>query len=189
MTGHNIAYIRVSSADQNPDRQLADTGITFDKVFTEKVSGTTRKRPQLDACILHCREGDTLHVHSIDRLARNSKDLQHLIEVLTRDGVVVKFHKENLTFGDQTDPLQDLLFQMLAAFAQFEHAMIRERQREGIAAAKKKGKRIGAPRALTDEQEDEIRKTKQEQPHFPIAQLARQYGVSRRKIYNVLEAA
>ena len=133
MKGQNVGYIRVSSVDQNSDRQLSDTSL--DVVFEDKCSGKDTQRPQLKACLRHLRSGDALHVHSIDRLARNLKDLQTLVEELTGRGVTIRFNKENLTFTGDANPMQKLMLQMMGAFAEFERSMIRERQREGIAAA------------------------------------------------------
>ena len=185
MSGQHIAYIRVSSVDQNTDRQLA--GVAVDESFTDKASGKDTNRPGLTECLRHVRKGDTLHVHSIDRLARNMSDLLKLIEDLTERGVAVEFHKERLTFTDESDPFQRLQLQMMGAFAEFERSMIKERQREGIAAAKAKGKQIGAKRKLSDEQVSEIRQrlakgaTKKD--------LAHEYGISRQTLYKALEAA
>ena len=136
-----VAYIRVSTVDQNTDRQLADTGIKFDKIFEDKASGGSTDRPKLKACLEYLRDGDTLHVHSIDRLARSLQDLQGLIDTLLTKGVTVTFHKENLTFQNHgtQDPFAKLLFQVLGSFAEFERNIIRERQREGIEKAKAAG--------------------------------------------------
>jgi DNA invertase Pin-like site-specific DNA recombinase len=137
MTSH-IGYIRVSSNNQNTDRQL--DCITLDKTFTEKQSARTADRPQLQNCLDWIREGDTLHVHSIDRLARNLVDLQQLVTTITDKGVTLKFHKEGLTFtGESDNPMNQLLLQLLGAVAQFERNLIRERQAEGIKVAKAKG--------------------------------------------------
>ena len=137
-----IAYIRVSSTDQNTGRQLADTGISFDKIFEDKTSGKDTNRPALTACLEYLRDGDELHVHSIDRLARSLQDLQKIVDELVAKGVTVKFHKENLTFENHgtQDPFAKLLFQVLGSFAEFERNIIRERQREGIERAKAEGK-------------------------------------------------
>jgi DNA invertase Pin-like site-specific DNA recombinase len=137
----HVAYVRVSTADQNTTRQLVDTGISFKKTFEDKASGSSTDRPALKACMDYLREGDTLHVHSIDRLARSLQDLQGLIDSLLAKGVTVKFHKEGLIFQNHgtQDPLAKLLFQVLGSFAEFERDIIRERQREGIAKAKEAG--------------------------------------------------
>ncbi|BBU44965.1 transposase [Pseudomonas putida] len=133
----DIGYIRVSSTDQNTARQL--DGVTLDQVFTDKVSGSTVERPELALLRRSLRAGDTLHVHSIDRLARSLSDLLGLVEEFRGKGVILRFHKENLTFTGQTDPMQDLMLSMMGAVAQFERAIIRERQAEGIAKAKEAG--------------------------------------------------
>jgi DNA invertase Pin-like site-specific DNA recombinase len=135
------AYIRISTTDQNTARQLADTGINFDRIFEDKASGGSTYRPALQECLRYVRDGDTLHVHSIDRLARSLQDLQSLIDSLLTKGVTVKFHKEGLTFQNHgtQDPFAKLLFQVLGSFAEFERNIIRERQREGIEKAKAAG--------------------------------------------------
>ena len=181
-SGQYVGYIRVSSLDQNTDRQL--DGMRLDTTFTDKCSGKDTHRPQLQACLRHLRQGDHLHVHSIDRLARSLKDLQELVEELVTRGVTVHFHKENLAFSGNSNPMHKLMFQMMGAFAEFERSMIRERQREGIAAAKKKGKQIGAKPKLTSEQLSEIKMKLQK--GASKSDLARDYGVSRQTIYNAL---
>lgn len=183
MAGAQIGYIRVSTLDQSTERQL--DGLKLDKVFEEKASAKDTKRPQLRACLEYIREGDTLVVHSIDRLARNLEDLQRLVRELTHKGVSILFVKENLTFqGGENNPMQTLMFQMLGAFAQFERALIRERQREGIALAKKEGRPLGRGKALSPEQEAEVR-AKAAQGANKIA-LAKEYGISRPTLYRVL---
>ncbi|QFU23001.1 recombinase family protein [Shewanella eurypsychrophilus] len=133
-----IAYIRVSTVDQNTDRQL--DGVEFDKAFTDKCSGGSLDRPQLDELRGYIREGDTVVVHSIDRLARNIDDLRGLVAEFRGKGVNVTFVKEGLTFtADDASPMAELMLNMLGAVAQFERSMIRERQQEGIAKAKAKG--------------------------------------------------
>ncbi|MCE7761068.1 helix-turn-helix domain-containing protein [Pseudomonas putida] len=133
----DIGYIRVSSTDQKTARQL--DGVELDQVFTDKVSGSTVERPELALLRRSLRAGDTLHVHSIDRLARSLSDLLGLVEEFRGQGVILRFHKENLTFTGQADPMQDLMLSMMGAVAQFERAIIRERQAEGIAKAKEAG--------------------------------------------------
>lgn len=136
----HVAYIRVSTTEQNTDRQLADTEINFDKVFEDKASGKSTDRPALQEMLNYVRDGDTVHVHSIDRLGRSLIDLKTIVTDLNKMGVAVKFHKENLKFkADTQNPMQILMFNMLAAFAEFERSMIKERQREGIEKAKAKG--------------------------------------------------
>ncbi len=150
----DVGYIRVSSVDQNTDRQLANVNLT--KIFTDKISGSVSSRPALSECLNYVREGDVLHIHSIDRLARNLVDLQKLLHDLTNSGVAVRFHQENLTFDGQSSPMQNLMFQVMGAFAEFEKAIIKERQREGIAKAKALGKHLGRPKKLSDDQRQAI---------------------------------
>ena len=133
-----VAYIRVSSVQQNTDRQLV--GIERDKEFIEKVSAKDTKRPQLKALLEHVRDGDTVVVHSMDRLARNTKDLLEIVEGLKIKGVSVRFLKENLSFTAGADnSMSNLMLTMLGAVAQFERELMLERQREGIESAKQKG--------------------------------------------------
>lgn len=148
----DVAYIRVSSVDQNIDRQL--DGLEFTKTFTDKVSGATTERPALQDMIGYVREGDTIHVHSIDRLARSLEDLLKLVKDFTVKGVAVKFHKEALHFTGEHNPMQALMLSMIGAVAEFERSMIKERQREGIAKAKAKGVYKGRTKAVTN---DDIR--------------------------------
>ena len=133
-----IGYIRVSTVEQNTDRQL--DGLQFDKTFTDKCSGGSTNRPALEAMLEFVREGDTVNVHSIDRLARNSVDLLRLVSDFKTLGVSVVFHRENLTFpAGHQDPINELMLSMIGAFAQFERSVLKERQAEGIEKAKKKG--------------------------------------------------
>ena len=140
MTGYNIGYMRVSTIDQNTERQLEGLGIKFDSVYTDKCSGKSTDRPELNRMLQGLRKGDTIHVHSIDRLARNLQDLERLVDTLTKQGVTLRFHKEQLTFSPtENTAMNRLLLQVMGAFAQFERSLIKERQAEGIAQAKKKG--------------------------------------------------
>ncbi|HGY5078113.1 TPA: recombinase family protein [Citrobacter gillenii] len=137
----DIAYIRVSSIQQDTDRQLAN--MTFDKTFTEKLSGKDTKRPQLQAMLDYVREGDTVHVHEVSRLGRNTKDLLTIIDTLTTKGVTVWFHKENIKAGAQGDMTGNLMLTILAGVAQMEREMMLTRQAEGYAAKKAKGEPAG----------------------------------------------
>ncbi|GGM20998.1 recombinase family protein [Deinococcus aerophilus] len=157
--GHRLGYTRVSSEDQNTARQL--DGLTFDKVFTDKVSGGHAHRPHLTALLSHAREGDTVVVHSMDRLARSLDDLRALVNGLTGKGVRVEFIKEGLTFTGEDSAMSRLLLSVMWAFAEFERALIRERQREGIEAAKKAGVYKGRRKALTAAQISELRQRAQ----------------------------
>lgn len=180
----SIGYIRVSSTGQNLERQLV--GVTLDKTFEEKASAKdTAGRPQLHACIDYAREGDTVHVHSIDRMARTLGELLGLIEQLNTKGVVVQFHKEGLMFTGADNAMQRLQMQIMGAVAEFERSLIRERQREGIAAAKAAGKRFGRSRALSDDQVSSIRaRIAAGESKTAVAQSL---GVSRQTLYSALD--
>jgi DNA invertase Pin-like site-specific DNA recombinase len=189
----HIGYIRVSSIGQNTERQLdsdalASVGIALDDVFEEKASAkSTEGRPKLAEAIRFLRKGDTLHVHSIDRLARNVEELAKIVRELTKKGVSVRFHKENLTFTGEDEAMSKLLLHVMGAFAEFERALIRERQREGIEKAKASGKHLGRSRSLSDDQVDAIRARKA--CGEPVVRLAKSYGVSRQTIYDALRTS
>jgi len=142
----DLAYIRVSTTDQNTDRQLSGSGLSFKKQFTDRCSGGTTNRPALEDLKEYAREGDTVHVHSIDRLARNLVDLKTLVTQWNSEGINVKFHREGLCFNaGGSDAMSDLMLSMLGAVAQFELSMIQERRQEGIEKAKQAGKYRGRP--------------------------------------------
>ena len=116
MNNQNIAYLRVSSVDQNLSRQQeAMASVELNKVFTEKASAKDTNRPVLQECIEYCPAGDVLHVHSIDRMARNLKDLKGIIDRLAAKGVTIQFHKECLTFNGNNDAMSKLMLQILAS--------------------------------------------------------------------------
>ena len=179
-----IGYIRVSSYEQHMDRQLE--GMQLDKIYRDAVSGKDTNRPELQKCLTSLREGDTLHVHSIDRLTRNLRDLLRLLEDMSTQGVSVRFHKEKLVFSSNTSPFQTLHLQIIGAVAEFERAFIRERQREGIAIAKAKGKYKGRKAILSDDLLRDI--SKRVERNEQVANIAREYGVSRQTIYRRLRA-
>src|SRR2546427_940983 len=131
MTGQQIGYIRVSSVDQHPERQL--DGIALDQSFIDKASGKDVDRPQLAALMTFVRSGDTIVVHSMDRLARNLDDLRRVVQGLTSRGVRIQFLKEHLTFAGDDSPMAHLMLSVMGAFAEFERALIRERRRRGRA--------------------------------------------------------
>jgi DNA invertase Pin-like site-specific DNA recombinase len=178
-----VGYIRVSTLDQNTDRQLE--GVKLDKVFTDKASGKDTARPQLQAALEYLREGDLLLVHSMDRLARNLDDLGRIVFDLTKKGVHVQFVKENLTFTGEDSPMSNLLLSLLGAVAEFERSLIRERQREGIELAKRKGVYKGRKPSLTKVQVAEIRK--RVKAGEKKAALAAEYRISRQTLYASLE--
>lgn len=183
MAGQIVAYVRVSSVDQNTDRQTFD-GVTVDKTFTDKCSGGTRNRPGLAEMLDYVREGDTIVCHSIDRLARDLSDLLHLVQTLTGRGVGVRFMKEALTFDGNASPMQTMILQVMGSFAQFERSMIRERQREGQEAARAAGRNPGRKPKLSPEQITELKA--RVSAHEPKAQIARSFGISRETLYSYL---
>jgi len=178
--GQIVGYQRVSTVDQNTERQL--DGIELDEVFTDHASGKDTNRPQLQAMIKHVRKGDELVVHSMDRLARSLVDLRRIVDELTAKGVRVRFVKEGVTFGDTSDPCATLMLSVVGAVAEFERALLLERQREGIAIAKAKGKYRGRVPSLNEDQVKTVaaRLAKGES----ASALAREYGVSRATVYN-----
>jgi DNA invertase Pin-like site-specific DNA recombinase len=179
----SIAYRRVSTTDQKADRQLE--GMTFDKEFQDKASGKDIDRPQLKACLDYISEGDTLHVHSIDRLCRNLGDLERIVKDLNKKGIIIHFHKENLVFTGKNDAMNTLMMQLLGAVSQFERALIKERQREGIAAARARGRRLGRRSSLDLRQQNEVisRADRGER----VADLAIEYTVSRQTLYSLIK--
>lgn len=183
MVGQRIGYVRVSTLDQNPERQLE--GVQIDRTFTDKASGKDTQRPQLEALLAFVREGDTVVAHGMDRLARNLDDLRRLVRGLTGRGVRVEFVKEGLVFTGDDSPMANLMLSVMGAFAEFERALIRERQREGIALARRRGVYKGRKRALSPERIAELRRrvangeTK--------AALAREFDISRETLYQYLK--
>lgn len=180
--GKTIGYIRVSSFEQNPERQLE--GQKLDKTFIDKASGKDIKRPELDALLNYIRDGDTLIVHSMDRLARNLDDLRRLVFNLTNRHVKIHFLKENLIFTGEDSPMANLMLSVMGAFAEFERALIRERQLEGIALAKKRGAYKGRKKCLNDEQAGII---KQRVAYGDKkSKIAKDFGISRETLYQYL---
>lgn len=185
MSGQRVGYVRVSTVEQNESRQL--DGVDVDKTFTDKASGRDRDRPQLTAMLDFVREGDTVFVHSLDRLGRNVDDLRDIVTELTGQGVEVRIVKQGLTFtADDESPMNRLMLTMLGAFAEFELAMIRERQAEGIAKAKAAGKYRGRKAALTAEQAADIARRHAGGAGEGITALAKEFGVSRQTVYRYL---
>jgi DNA invertase Pin-like site-specific DNA recombinase len=184
MTSQRIGYIRVSSLDQNAERQL--DGIRLDKIFTDKASAKDTNRPQLQAALNHVRVGDVLVVHSMDRLARNVEDMLRLVREMNDRGVSVEFIKENMSFSaGSDDPRSILMFTMLSAFAQFERSLIKERQREGIALAKAKGTVYkGRKPALNAERIAQLRE--QASAGANRTKLAKEFGISRETLYQYI---
>ena len=189
--GQRVGYIRVSTVEQNDQRQkeLLSTSGNIDRFFEDKISGRTKtERPGLGECMAYVRDGDELVVASIDRLARSLTDLRSIVDELTDKGVTVTFLHENFAFAkDTTDPRADLMLGILGSFAEFERAIIRERQAEGIALAKKAGKYKGRKPALSPQQVAEIKR--RTLAGESKAALAREFGVTRPTVYRALKTA
>ncbi len=141
-----IAYVRVSTAEQNEARQVeALKKYSIERWYTEKISGKNTDRPKLQEMLEFAREGDEIYIHDFSRLARSTKDLLEIIEKLEQKGVKLISNKENL---DSHTPTGKLMLTMIGAIAEFERANILERQREGIVIAKREG-RMGGRRPTT----------------------------------------
>ena len=176
-----IGYIRVSTVDQRSERQL--DGIQLDRTFTDKCSGSTTKRPALEQLKDHVREGDTIIVHSIDRMARNLEDLLELIKYFSDKGVLIRFVKENMTFGGaEPDPMQKLMLSIMGSVAEFERSIILERQREGIALAKQRGAYKGRKPSVDREKVLELHRE-----GVAKAQIAKRLDIGRATVYRILD--
>jgi len=137
----NIAYVRVSTVEQNEARQIENlTKYSIDKWFTEKVSAKDTNRPELKKMIEFAREGDTIYIHDFSRIARSTKDLLDIAEQLESKGIYLVSTKENI---DTNTPTGKLMLTMIGAINEFERTNLLERQREGIAIAVKEGKYKG----------------------------------------------
>jgi DNA invertase Pin-like site-specific DNA recombinase len=190
-TARRIGYRRVSTVDQSTARQL--DGLTLDAVYEDKASGKDIERPQLKALLdpksAILRPGDTLVVHSMDRLARNLADLQAIVEGLTDRGVRVEFVRDAMSFEAGRDARSILLLQLLGAVAQFERSMIRERQREGIEQAKARGVYKGRRPSLNAQQVQDLKARDAAAGGKGRAALAREFGISRETLYQYLREA
>ncbi|HYW58501.1 MAG TPA: recombinase family protein [Polaromonas sp.] len=189
--GKRIGYVRVSSADQNDARQL--DGVVLDKTFTDKASGKDTNRPQLQAMFEFVREGDHIYVHSMDRLSRSLRDLQEVVESMTGKGISVTFTKENLTFEPPATgadahktAYSTLMLQLLGAVSQFERALIKERQREGIAIAKSKKLYKGRKPALDKAAVAKLQQMVAE--GMSKVEISETLGISRASVYVYLNA-
>ncbi|CEG87489.1 Resolvase protein homolog ResB [Propionibacterium freudenreichii] len=180
--GQVVGYVRVSSKQQNLARQLESIG-EVDRLFQDKVSGGSRTaRVGLAECLKYIRDGDTVRVASMDRLARSLVDLQQIVDEILQKGAAVHFVKEGQTYSPSTDDsMSRLLLQILGAFAEFERNLIRERQAEGIAVAKKAGKYKGRSQSLSSEQIQQARNAIDN--GIPLARVARDLNVNRATLY------
>jgi DNA invertase Pin-like site-specific DNA recombinase len=176
-----VGYARVSSVGQSLDVQL-DKLKHCDKIFQEKRSGSSSKRSRLKACLEYVREGDTLVVTRLDRLARSTLHLCQLAEQLEQKQVNLQVLDQSIHTGDATGRL---LFNMLGAIAQFETEIRAERQMDGIQNAKARGVRLGRQKSLTQEECLELRH-KREQGVL-IKTLMKDYNLSKASVYRYLD--
>lgn len=178
-------YIRVSSIEQSTERQLKD--VACDRVYEEKISGKDTNRPQLQAMLANIRANDIINIHEMSRLARNTRDLLNIVEEITSKGATIIFHKENLTFkgNEKQDPYQKMMMVMLGAVAELERAILLERQREGIAIAKAKGKYKGGKNKLSSEQITELNNMHNQVT--PISRIAKYFKITRPTVYGYLK--
>jgi len=185
-TYHEGGYHRLrESKHMGPESRAADSGIKADRIYTDHASGKDKDRPQLQQLLDFARDGDTVIVHSMDRLARNLDDLRSIVTDLTDRGITIQFLKEQLTFTDrESSPIANLLLSVMGAVSEFERALLKERQRQGIALAKKKGKYKGRKPSLTAEQVSEIKIKLDE--GVTKTHLAKHYGISRETLYQYL---
>jgi len=182
MAGQRIGYVRVSTFEQNAQRQLDE--IPVDRLFIDQASGKDIKRPQLETMLAFVCEGDTVVVHSMDRLARNLDDLRRLVQQLTRRAIRIEFVKEGLTFTGEDSPMAHLMLSVMGAFAEFERSLLRERQREGIVLAKQRSAYRGRKPSLSAAQITDLRRRIAAGERK--AQVARELGVSRETVYQYL---
>ena len=179
-----VSYIRVSTTDQNTDRQHLEG---MDRVFEERLSGKNRERPELDRMLDFIWEGDTVYVHSIDRLARNLQDLLDLVQTITGKGCRLIFVKENLTFGGDDNIYAELQLQMMGAFASFERKLSRSRQAEGIAKRKQRlGDQAYTGRKASIDPNEVVALLDQ---GFGPTEVAHKLGISRQSVYRLAKAA
>lgn len=200
--GQRVAYVRVSTIDQNVGRQLE--GLVADKTFTDHASGKNTDRPALQDAMAYVREGDTLVCFSMDRLGRNVQDLLRIVSDLNKKGVSVSFTKENLTFTGSDSPMAQLMLTVMAAVAQFERQMLLDRQKEGVALAKRcvacgktradhdhtghqfASKYAGRAPAIRANNGKEEKLLQAQAEGLGVAEMARAVGVSRQTVYSWL---
>ena len=181
MKGQKVGYVRVSSVEQNTGRQLE--GIEIDRIFVDRASGKNTDRPK------YVREGDRVIVHSMDRFARSLKDLVTEVDKLVKRGIAIQFVKENITFTAQSTPMDNLMLQLMGAFAQFEREIILERQKEGIKLASAQGKYKGRVHKLKPEQAEALRQEWKEGKYPSKMALGQAFGISRQAVYRYLKAS
>ena len=191
MAGQRLAYVRVSSDGQSTSRQdqvIAEKNV--DKIFTEKVSGRNiSDRPQFQLMLEYARENDEIFCADLSRWGRSMMDIRTTIMLLTKKGVTVTFIKENLTFSNKNDDTSNLLLGILSSLAEWERAVIKSRQMEGVKIAQERGvykDRCGRKPKLSEEQMQEVRKRVEAGEHR--TSIAKSMKVSRQTIYNLAPA-
>lgn len=180
MSGKRVGYIRVSTYEQNPDRQLE--GLELDKKFIDYASGKDLNRPQLQLMLDYLREDDELFIHSIDRLARNAKNLCELVDDLIKRKIVVRFVQQNLVFNGKNDAEAKFLLTIFGAVAELQRAHILEAIREGVAEAKKKGRYSGKAQKLNEKQINKF-KERYFNSRDPLRVIAKELGVCRETLH------
>ena len=178
-----FVYRRVSTVDQNTDRQLPDFKCDVD--LTEKVSGKDMKRPKLQTLLDTVTKGDSVHVHELSRLARSVSDLTAIVDEITGKGATIKFHKESLEFGPskRSNSMSALMLNLLGAISQFERDLMLERQREGISIAKAKGVYKGRQSNFSEDDFKNIAVRFKESKDK--TKLAKQWNISRSYLYQI----
>lgn len=184
--GQRVGYARVSTTDQNLDRQIDELG-DLDRLFTDQASGSRRSgRDGLADLLNYVRDGDEVVVVSMDRLARSLEDLLATVHEINAAGASVEFLHEAQTYRPGgSDPMSALLLGVLGSVAEFERALIRERQAEGIAAARRRGTYARRRPRLTQATVDEVRR--QVHDGIPKAEVARRFDLSRPAVYRILD--
>ena len=183
MKTQTIGYARVSTADQNLDRQLdmlRQHGV--DAIFQEKMTGTKRERPELENMLAHLAEGDTVVVESLSRLGRSTKDLLELTELFQSKGVQLVSLKESI---DTSTPAGKLMFTLMSALAQFERDVIAERTAEGLKAARARGRKGGRPKCDQKKLQQALKlyDTKQ----YTVNEIEELTGIKRSTLYRALQ--
>ena len=183
--GQIVGYTRVSTVDQNDEGQqhtLKAAGAT--KIFSDRITGSAETRPGLDEMSRYVREGDTIVIYSIDRLARNVEHLLATVKAWRDNGIAIEFIREGIRIDSTPTPMTELLLGVIGHIAQFEKSIIKERQREGIEAAKRRGVYKGRKRALDEDQVKELQNLLRQTGN--VSEIARQMGVSRQTIYRYM---
>jgi DNA invertase Pin-like site-specific DNA recombinase len=185
MTSQRLGYGRVSTQDQNLEAQadaLKKAGA--DKVFIEKITGTKASRPELDKLREQMRHGDTLVVTRLDRLGRSTKDLLSIASELEEKGVELEVLEQNI---NTKTPEGKLFFTMIAAMAEFEHSLMVARTKDGLAAARARGRLGGRKPKLTDIQKKQVKKLYDER-ELTVREIAATFNITPPTVYRALEA-